>query len=182
MENFAAMGVADAASPFVSSPWGVPYWARYGRRADEMNFNSGVLLMNVAAWREENLAEAAFAYLTDGRHQFMVDQEAINAVLPGRIGEIDPRWNQQSEHFVPRFEATLPYSEDTVRQLLKDPWIVHFTTNMKAWTYGCTHEFRQEWFESLDQTPFRGWRPARPSQVRKRLSGVKRRITRGGTS
>ena len=159
--DFAAMGVADAASPYVSSPWGVPYWSRFGRQADDVNFNSGVLLMNLPIWRDEDLAGAALEYLTDGRHQAMVDQEAINAVLPGRIGELDPRWNQQTEHFIPRFQATLPYDEQKLSELLKDPWIVHFTTPAKAWAYQCTHPFREDWFTSLDETGFRGWRPSR---------------------
>jgi lipopolysaccharide biosynthesis glycosyltransferase len=53
--DLAALGVADAGSPYVSSLYGVPYWSRYGRRADDVNFNSGVLLLNLTAWREEDL-------------------------------------------------------------------------------------------------------------------------------
>jgi lipopolysaccharide biosynthesis glycosyltransferase len=180
MDNFAAMAVADACSPYVSSPLGLPFWARAGRRADDVNFNAGVLLMDLAAWRAENLAEAAFGYLTSGQHQFMGDQEAINAVLPGRIGVVDPRWNQQTEHFILRYAATLPYNDELVRQLTKDPWIIHYTTNMKAWTFGCKHAFREDWFAALDKTPFRGWRPTRSAHLTARggrlLKGVKKRL------
>jgi lipopolysaccharide biosynthesis glycosyltransferase len=168
--DFAAMGVPDAGSPFVSSVYGVPFWARYGRRADDTNFNSGVLLMNLPVWREEDVSGAAIKYLTDGRHRFLVDQESINAVLPGRIGHLDPRWNQQTEHFEERFQATLPYSEDELRVLLEDPWIVHFTTPVKPWHYESKHPFRAEWFSNLDETPYRGWRPKR-SEYRTRQAG-----------
>ena len=172
--DFAALGVADAGSPYVCSLYGVPYWSRYGRRADDVNFNSGVLLLNLAAWRDEDITGAAVEYLTDGRHQFLVDQEAINAVLPGRIGEINPRWNVQTEHFQPAHQATLPLDEAQLAELIKDPWIVHFTTAVKAWSYECTHPFRDEWFASLDQTPYRGWRPSR----RAYLAGQARRLGR----
>jgi lipopolysaccharide biosynthesis glycosyltransferase len=172
--DFAALGVADAGSPYVCSLYGVPYWSRYGRRADDVNFNSGVLLLNLTAWRDENITGAAVGYLTDGRHRFLVDQEAINAVLPGRIGEIDPRWNVQTEHFQPPHQATLPLDEAQLAELIKDPWIVHFTTAVKAWSYECTHPFRDEWFASLDQTPYRGWRPSR----RAYLAGQARRLGR----
>ena len=174
LTDFAALGVADAGSPFVSSLYGVPYWSRYGRQAGEVNFNSGVLLLNLTAWRDEDIAGAAVAYLTDGRHQFLVDQEAINAVLPGRIGEVDPRWNVQTEHFQPPHQATLPLDEAQLAELIKDPWIVHFTTAAKAWSYDCTHPFRDEWFASLDQTPYRGWRPSRGAY----LAGEARRLGR----
>jgi lipopolysaccharide biosynthesis glycosyltransferase len=159
--NFAALAVADAGSPYVCSLYGVPYWSRYGRRADDVNFNSGMLLLNLRAWRDEDITGAATEYLTDGRHRFLVDQEAINAVLPGRIGLVDPRWNVQTEHFQPPHQATLPIDEAQLSELIKDPWIVHFTTAAKAWNYECTHPFRDEWFAILDQTPYRGWRPSR---------------------
>jgi lipopolysaccharide biosynthesis glycosyltransferase len=178
--DFAAMGVPDAGSPFVSSLYGVPFWSRYGRRADDINFNSGVLLMNLPVWRDEDVTGAALKYLTDGRHRFLVDQEAINAVLPGRIGHVDPRWNQQAEHFKEHYQATLPYSEEQLRVLLEDPWIVHFTTSTKAWSYECTHPFREEWFENLDETPYRGWRPTRSQylagQASHQLKRVKKRL------
>jgi lipopolysaccharide biosynthesis glycosyltransferase len=174
--DFVAMGVADAASPYVCSPWAVPYWSRYGRRADEVNFNSGVMLMNLTRWREEDVTGAALKYLTDGRHRFLVDQESINAVLPGKIGHVDPRWNQQAEHFMPHFQATLPYGEKQLDELLGDPWIVHFTTSVKAWDYGCTHPFRDEWFANLDQTPYRGWRPSRRAYLAGRGRKLAQRV------
>jgi lipopolysaccharide biosynthesis glycosyltransferase len=175
--DFAAFAVADAGSPYVSSLYGVPYWSRYGRRADDVNFNSGVLLLNLAAWREEDITGAAVAYLTDGRHQFLVDQEAINAVLPGRIGQLDPRWNVQTEHFAPPHQATLPLDEAQLAELVKDPWIVHYTTAQKAWSYDCTHPLRDEWFASLDQTPYRGWRPSRSAYLTGQARRLGKRVT-----
>ena len=177
MGDFAALGVADAGSPYVSSLYGVPYWSRYGRRPDDVNFNSGVLLLNLPAWREEDITGAAVKYLTDGRHQFLIDQEAINAVLPGRIGQLDPRWNVQTEHFQPSHQATLPLDEEQLAEITEDPWIVHFTTAVKAWSYECTHPFRGEWFASLDQTPYRGWRPSRRAYLARRARRLGQRLT-----
>jgi lipopolysaccharide biosynthesis glycosyltransferase len=176
MGDFAALGVADAGSPYVSSLYGVPYWSRYGRRPDDVNFNSGVLLLNLTAWREEDITGAAVKYLTDGRHQFLIDQEAINAVLPGRIGPLDPRWNVQTEHFQPSHQATLPLDEAQLAEIIEDPWIVHFTTAVKAWSYECTHPFRGEWFASLDQTPYRGWRPSRRAYLARRARRLSRHV------
>jgi lipopolysaccharide biosynthesis glycosyltransferase len=176
MGDSVVLAVPDAASPFVSSPYGVPNWAHHGRRADELNFNAGVLLMNLTKWRDEQVTQDAVAYLTSGRHHGMGDQEAINAVLSGRIGEIDPRWNQQTEHYNVTFQATLPYGEDDLLALIKDPWMVHFTTNVKAWTFGSQHPLRDEWFAALDETPYRGWRPKRPRRFAHRLTRLVGRL------
>ena len=158
VDGYTAMGVADVSAPYVSSPLGVPYWSRFGRRADEVNFNAGVLLMNLSAWREGDVTGAALNYLAKN-HVFQADQEAINAVLPGRIGELDPRWNQQTGLFTQALEAALPYTEDQVKQLQAEPWIVHFSTHIKPWHYQSRHPFRDEWLARLDETPFKGWRP-----------------------
>jgi lipopolysaccharide biosynthesis glycosyltransferase len=160
VDDFAAMGVANAGAPYVSSPLGLPYWWRFGRKADEVNFNAGVLLMNLSAWRDGDVTGAALDYLAKD-HVFQGDQAAINAVLPGRIGELDPRWNQQTGHFVQAIEAALPYTEKQLKYLQADPWIVHFTTDIKPWNYQSTHPFRSEWFARLDETPYRAWRPSR---------------------
>ncbi len=159
--DFAVLAVADAASPFVSSVYGLPHWAALDRRAEEMNCNAGVLLMNLAAWRADDLAARALRYLTTTRYVSMGDQQAINAVLAGRIGALDPRWNQQTEHFDMQFQVTLPYPGEQLAQLLADPWIVHYTTHVKPWDYQSRHPFRDEWFARLDETPYRGWRPSR---------------------
>ena len=176
--DLAALGVADAGSPYVSSLYGVPYWSRNGRRADDINFNAGVLLLNLRAWRDDDIPSAAVKYLTDGRHRFLADQEAINAVLPGRIGQLDPRWNVQTEHFQPPHQATLPLDEAQLSELIKDPWIVHFTTAVKAWSYECTHPFRGEWFAGLDQTPYRGWRPSRTAYLADQARRLGQRVQR----
>jgi lipopolysaccharide biosynthesis glycosyltransferase len=165
MGEFAAMGVADAGAPFVSSRFGVPYWWRAGRSADELNINAGVLLMNLSAWREGDVSLTALEYLAK-EHQFQGDQEAINAVLPGRIGKVDPRWNQQTLLFAPELAAALPYSDEQMAQLRSDPWIVHYSTHIKPWNYESTHPFRGEWFARLDETPYRGWRPSRLAYYR----------------
>jgi lipopolysaccharide biosynthesis glycosyltransferase len=173
MGEYAAMAVANAGAPYVSSPLGLPYWWRAGRRADDVNFNAGVLLMNLSAWRDSDVSGAALDYLVK-EHLFQGDQAAINAVLPGRIGHLDPRWNQQTGHFVRELEAALPYTEEQVASLRADPWIVHYTTDIKPWNYQSTHPFRGEWFARLDETPYNGWRPSRLAYYRGLAKGAVR--------
>jgi lipopolysaccharide biosynthesis glycosyltransferase len=161
-----AMGSPDVQAPFV--PFGVPNWYEAGRSAGDLNFNAGVLLMDLEAWRTHGLTEELLRYLTDGRHLRAQDQEAINAVLAGRIGEMDPRWNQQAEIFWEgiqyHYEAFLPYRDAVLEDVRVDPWIVHFSSQPKPWHWGCDHPFLDEWFRNLDRTAYRGWRPPAPSK------------------
>ena len=117
------------------------------------------MLMDPRAFRAERITEAALEYLSDGRHHFAQDQEALNSVLAGRIGEMDPRWNQQSEIFLKQYEVIMPFSRGLLEQLMANPWITHYSNQIKPWHHaGLQHPLVHEWFEHLDQTAYAGWR------------------------
>jgi lipopolysaccharide biosynthesis glycosyltransferase len=42
------------------------------------------------------------------------------------------------------------------------PAIIHYTTEFKPWHYHSNHPLRDSFFEELDKTAWRGWRPPRP--------------------
>jgi lipopolysaccharide biosynthesis glycosyltransferase len=54
--------------------------------------NSGVLLMNIEAWRKERITDAALTFLNNCPYKF-IDQSAINAVAAGRILPLASEWN-----------------------------------------------------------------------------------------
>jgi lipopolysaccharide biosynthesis glycosyltransferase len=159
MNGRAALAVPDMQSPFVSSPYAVPLWFEAGRAASEPNFNAGVMLMDLIAWRERGVCEATLRYLTDGRHHFAQDQEAINVILAGNIGLLDPRWNQQSEFYLKQYEVLLPYTRAEREEIRENPFITHYSNAKKPWHYGYEHPRLHEWFAALDQTAWAGWRP-----------------------
>ena len=166
-----AMGVPDVQSPYV--PFGVPRWFERGRAAGDINFNAGVMLIDLVRWRAEDATKLLLEYLTDGSHLRGQDQEAINAIFGERIGLLDPRWNQQAEIFWEDhdscYEQFLPYSQETIKQMREDPWIVHFANLPKPWHHGYEHPFVHKWFDYLDQTEFGSWRPRAPSFLKQQL-------------
>jgi lipopolysaccharide biosynthesis glycosyltransferase len=131
-------------------------------------FNSGVLLIDLARWRDEQIAERAleFAVAFEG-NLLCHDQDALNHVLNGHWHRLDLRWNQQFKFF--KHPATfLRISAAALRRARSDPFIVHFTSNTKPWHYSNDHPWRGLYYRYLDRTPFRGWRPA-PRNFRERL-------------
>jgi len=158
-----ALAVPDMGAPYVSCPWGLANWYANGRKADEFNFNTGMMLIALDVWREEAIGEQAMAYIQSDRYQYNVDQEALNAVVGNRIGAIDPLWNQQGELYQRVCELSLPYSRDVLQQLKDDPWIIHYSNVDKPWHRGSSHPWVPEWFRYLEQTAFAGWKPPEPS-------------------
>ena len=61
--------------------------------------NSGVLLINVKHWREQNLAARVIGYAEqEGSRLRYHDQDAINGVLHGQILTLPFRWNRSNSY------------------------------------------------------------------------------------
>ena len=185
-----AAAVPDVGCPFVSSPYGVPYWFERNRDARDLNFNTGVMVMDLDAWRAERVTDRTFELLREppGRG-VMLNQSSLNTVVGDRFKAVDPRWNHQSALCVPEpdYAAQLPYPQAEVERLKRDPWIVHFTDERKPWHGGLEHPFVDRWFAALDETAWAGWRPSPPSmglleRARGRAAALARRAAgRGAT-
>lgn len=91
-------------------------------------FNSGVMLINVEAWRREEIGPQLVATaLRVGSKMSWWDQDILNLVLENRWAQIPPRFNSQSfnDH--------------------RSAVIAHFTGKTKPWHYGCNHPLRAEY-------------------------------------
>lgn len=130
--------------------------------AETPYFNAGVMLVDVAAWRRERVAERVLEHVTRHRRELLFwDQDGLNAVLVGRWGELDPRWNQLPQLHAWRSWPENPYGPARCEAAVADPWIVHFATGSKPWQFGDAHPKRARFFAALDRTAWAGWRPRR---------------------
>jgi hypothetical protein len=54
----------------------------------------------------------------------------------------------------------LPHLDDDARmRTAADPWIVHFSGRLKPWNYRGSTVSDRQFYEYLDRTWWRGWRP-----------------------
>jgi len=174
------LAVRDAGAPTVSSPRGLLNYRELGLAPELPYFNAGVMTLDLALWREEQLASQLLRYLEHHAHAIRWwDQDALNAVLAGRWGELDPRWNQIPQIWEPAAGDTDPFPFALRELVIRDPWIVHYSTGSKPWHWGCTHPARERFFEVLDRTAWAGWRPRRSfrdSLVWRKWRGLNRRL------
>ena len=184
-----ALAVQAMGTPFVCSLWGVGGWFESGRAASDINFNAGVMLMDLTAWRREQIGQIALGYARacDPDHPLVADQESLNATFGPRIRSIDPRWNQQSELFSNVHASLLPYSRERLNILRSDPWVIHYSQASKPWQADCSHPWVNEWYRNLDETAYRGWRPPwLPTAVRqsgrKTFEAVRQTLRRFGVN
>ena len=158
----------------------VPNFRELGLKPDAAYFNAGILLVDLDAWRRENLSTRMLECLDQHRqHVRWWDQYALNVVLAGRWGQLDPRWNQGSHVFIyPTWEQS-PLDRQTFEQMRDDPYIVHYTTRFKPWRPLCPHPLGKLYFEYLDRTAWAGWRPGRVQVLWAQLKTTERRLRHG---
>lgn len=123
----------------------------FGLNPESEYFQAGFLVIDLVRWKEERVSERVLTYLRDyPDHTRYWDQSALNATLYGRWLRLSDKWN------TPAFWA----DQEKDGTSLEDP-ILHFVGPDKAWLRG--HHRKPAalcFFEELDRTAWRGWRPS----------------------
>lgn len=139
--------------PSVSS-WGAfDHWREHDVDPRAPYFNSGMMLIDVARWREAEVTERAMTFMRSG-HNTGGDQQALNVVLCNRWRELHPRWNQQTPLLDDRRGVQLMYDDDTIATARDDPAVIHFLDRPKPWHQDSTHPARERWRAAAAETAF----------------------------
>ena len=135
LEGAPLAAVRDQFIPSVSSP-GSGVAARDGIAPDAPYFNSGVLLVDVAAWRRLDLGRRCLDYVRRPDAPLRnPDQDALNAVVHGAWHELAPAWN----FMVGQDGATVFFGGWDGRaadRAHRSAGILHFVGPVKPWTDG----------------------------------------------
>jgi len=149
-------------APYLSTIRPIPNYKAFGFPPFKKYFNVGVMAIDLAKWRQDDVTARLLQCLNDNRrHLRWHDQYALNVVLADGWRELDYRWNQTSHVYAfPSWERS-PLSAETFDLVRSDPFIVHFNTRRKPWHVGCQHPKRAAFFQYLAMTPWAGARATR---------------------
>jgi lipopolysaccharide biosynthesis glycosyltransferase len=150
----AAIDVAPLATMAMSYPSGfVPHgvtndcierelFARIGLPSDTAAFNSGVMLFDLAAWREQKLTSETLNFC---RKYQEYDQTALIAGSAGKYEPLDPRFN------------IALYTNSPMPDVRAHPGIYHFVGSPKPWDIGGRqfHSCFAIYAEALEKTVWR---------------------------
>ncbi len=129
-------------------------------------FNSGVMLMDLALWRDEGLMTTLTEYATKN-HDILEypDQDALNGVLHKRWRRLDLRWNVNSAIFSPEnheaIAAASGYDLSDVERAFFFPAIIHFSSprRRKPWMVRTYHPLAHRYWKYLRATPWHDYVP-----------------------
>jgi lipopolysaccharide biosynthesis glycosyltransferase len=176
LEQKALLAVRDDGAPTIGSPRGLPNCAELGLDPSLPYFNSGVIVFDVSAWRERELACDVIDYVTDHPDQLRFgEQHALNAVLSRDWGALEPRWNQQVWVWDPH----------GTKQYL--PGVLHFVFTSKPWKPSGAHWSNFVFDQYLRRSRWYGtvqwWRYYLPLVVQRQwVSYIRSRAASGSAS
>ena len=136
---------------------------RLGYHPSYNYFNSGVLLINVAKWKELELTKKCINYIGSNKVRHP-DQDALNAILFDKKMILDSRWNYISNYHT-RYISKEEYEEDLFKTKTYFPIFIHFT-GTKPWSNLCDSPFKREWFSYQNKTK---WKDMIPSHSIKQI-------------
>ncbi|MED4954414.1 glycosyltransferase [Paenibacillus macerans] len=94
----------------------------------EKYFNSGVLLINIQKWREDNISDKAFSYVMSPQNKRNTcDQDALNFILWDKWLSLDRKFNYLLVNHEP----------------VEDPIIIHYAAKDKPWQLLYSGEYKE---------------------------------------
>ena len=131
---------------------------------DSDYFNSGVLLINLEAGREEIVPEEVFAFAAErGAGLLLPDQDILNAMYGSRILPLDDSlWNYDARNYSSYLLRTSGKTD--MNWVMSNTAILHFCGRAKPWKPGYPHRFGilYQHYEQLTNRWFPGQAPAAP--------------------
>lgn len=125
-----------------------------GIQEGKLYFNSGVMVMDLEAWREKQYGDQVIRCVEEGnfRHH---DQDGLNKVFQENWRPLPLRWNVIPPVF------TLPVKvlkksrwRNLALEALERPAIFHWAGKYKPWKLG-PQKYNRKYYEYLDKTPFK---------------------------
>ena len=128
-----------------------------GLDPDAPYFNSGVMLVDLARWRDGRVTQEVLAYTRRfSKYVAFGDQDGLNSVLTGRWAPAPLLWNVQvaALRCLERLgRPILPELRRDWAALHTSPAIVHFAGD-KPWATGLRSTFRPRFFQQLRRSRY----------------------------
>ena len=126
-------------------------------------YNSGVLLVDLKKWREQNCEQRIIEYYKSKKGLlFAADQDAINGALKNQIKTISPKYNfynifyQYNYRFLSSLCDYKYISKEIYTAAVKNPIIIHYLGEERPWRIGNKHKYSDDYNYYLDHTPWKG--------------------------
>lgn len=117
-------------------------------------FNSGVLLINLKKWRQENYTKQILEIINENQFPHH-DQDALNKIFMEDWLQIDLRWNIIPPVFNLFTKILLNKTfRNQAINAKRNPGIIHYSGRYKPWEFSYHQDFNDMYYKYLKQTAF----------------------------
>ena len=141
------------------------YRANINLKPNDIMFNSGVMLIDVDKWNQNNIEDKLKKFISDKKGKIQQgDQGALNAVLSKETYCFEPRFNSVTIFYDFTYKEMMTYrkppkfyKEKDIKKAVEEPVLIHFTTSFlsrRPWIEGCEHIYVDKWMKYKEMTPW----------------------------
>ena len=148
---------------------GAAYRTNLGLQPTDNYINNGVLLVDLDAWRKNNVEDMFLRYIRENQGDItFVDQGVQNGVLSklGRSGILHPKYNCMTVFFAFDYKNLIKLRKPPVpgdpaqyREAVENPAIVHFQSCFRMsifpWVAGCKHPYAKTYLAYKAKSPWK---------------------------
>lgn len=156
LTNYLVAGVETISSDELKS--------RIGLKSKHPQINDGVLLMNLEAWRKNNIEAQCIEYIDKWKGMPPVLSEGtISYICRDRILLVNPKFNLSSAFFYMKtkdIEKSIKknyYSQNVLDKATQKPVIIHYLCGFynRPWNKGCTHPLKNRYLYYKSLSPWK---------------------------
>lgn len=130
---------------------------RLGLKDSELYINSGVMIVDLKAWREKELRYPMIEFLKVYKEVLNNDQDGFALYFRGKIKLLPNKWNVTTFYFEQNPRVLDKYLPE-VEEMRIDPYIIHFCEPIKPWYSDCKHPYRSLYHKYLLMTPWANYK------------------------
>lgn len=143
------------------------YKCMLGYAYDDSWYNMGVMLVDVALWKQMHCQEAVEKQLQKRNAYFAVDQDLLNITQHGKIMTLHPKYNATPHHYIYNekdFYRAMPqggfYEQNTMKEGQEQAVIRHFErfVGESPWHKNSVHPYTSLFDYYLEMSPWKGYR------------------------
>jgi len=145
---------------------GSSYKKNIGLKSSDVYINAGVLLFNLERLRRVNINNVVDQYMNQYEKLInYADQDILNGIFKGKIGVLNPKYDVMTidvEHTYKEISIlrrpTNFYVEQELKNAVKNPVIIHYTTNMRVvrpWFINANHPLTENFRKYLLLSPWK---------------------------
>lgn len=140
----------------------------------DLYINSGMILINLKKWREDNLEEKLLTFIEKYKGNVIHhDQGVINGaiknkmILPLKYNLMTQYLMMSRDDIIKFYKVEDPfYSQEEIDEAINNPVYIHYTPGFttRPWVKGCKHPYVDLYWKYLKLTPWKDFKPIKNNE------------------